>query len=114
VLTQEVTHRLGTSYHLSSNEDVQSQVLHVQQQDGKGGTISIQVRATGTGIYQFTPEQMQHLKHLIAGKSRAQATHLLLAQPGVSTVSVEITGRETEMMPGEASTIALLVIAPAA
>jgi hypothetical protein len=114
VLSQEVTHRLGTGYHLSSSVDVQSQLLHVQQQNSKGGTISMQVRATGTGIYQFTAEQMQHLKRVIAGKSKTQAIHLLLAQPGVSTVSVEIKGRETETMPTEMSGIALLVIAPVA
>jgi hypothetical protein len=74
----------------------------------------MQVRATGTGIYQFTAEQMQHLKRVIAGKSRAEAIHLLLAQPGVSTVSVEIKGRETETIPTEISTIALLVITPVA
>jgi len=113
VLTQEVTHQLGTGYHLG-NGDVQSQVLHVQQQNGKGGMISMQVRATGTGIYQFTTEQMQHLKRVIMGKRRAEATRLLLAQPGVSTVSVEIKGRETETLPTEMSRIAVLVIVPAA
>ncbi len=112
VLTQEVTHQLGIGSHLSS-ADVQSQVLHVQQQHSKGDTISMQVKATGTGIYQFTPEQMQHLKRVIAGKSRAEATRLLLAQPGVSTVSVEIKGRETETLPTEMSRIAVLVITPA-
>ncbi len=113
ILSQEVTHQLGTGSHLS-NGDVQRQVLHVQQQNSKGGMISMQVKATGTGIYQFTAEQMQHLKRVIAGKSKAEATRLLLAQPGVSTVLLEIKGRETETLPGEMSTIALPVIAPAA
>ena len=113
ILSQEVTHQLGAGSHLG-NGDVQSQILHMQQQNSKGGMISMQVKATGTGIYQFTAEQMQHLKRVIAGKSRAEATRLLLAQPGVSTVSLEIKGRETETLPGEMSTIALPVIAPAA
>ncbi len=71
-------------------------------------------RITDSGIYQFTAEQMQHLKRVIAGKSRAEATRLLLAQPGVSTVSLEVKGRETETLPSETSTIALLVIVPVA
>ncbi len=114
VLTQEVTHQLGTGYHLSSSGEVESQVLHVQQQDARGGTLSMQVRATGTGIYHFTAEQMQHLKHLITGKSKTEATRLLLEQTGVSTVSLEVKGRETETLPSETSSIALLVIVPAA
>jgi len=112
LLSQEVVHQLGTGYHLSRAE-VQRQVLRVQQQNGQGSMLSMQVKATGMGIYQFTLEQMQHLKRMIAGKSKTQATRLLLAQPGVSTVSVEIIGRQIETLPTEMSSIALLVVAPA-
>jgi len=110
IVSQEVMHRWGTGYSLTG--EVQSRVMQVHQ-DAKGGVISMQVQATGVCTYQFTQEQVQHLKRLMAGKSKAEATRLLLEQTGVRTVSLEVKGRETETLPTEIGRIAVLVITPA-
>jgi hypothetical protein len=112
IVEQEAMHRLGTGYSLTA--EVQTEVREAQQdQKQGGGVISVEVKASGVCTYQFSGEQREHLKRLIAGKSKQEATRLLLEQREVSTVSLEVKGRETEMLPHEVGRIAVLVIAPA-
>ena len=112
IVEQEAMHRLGTGYRLSA--EVQTEVIEAQQDQKQGrGVISVEVKASGVCTYQFSGEQREHLKRLIAGKSKADATRLLLEQTGVSTVSLEVKGRETQTLPKEVGSIQVLVIAPA-
>ncbi|EFH90048.1 baseplate J/gp47 family protein [Ktedonobacter racemifer] len=51
------------------------------------GTNRIQAIGTSRWVYQFTQAQQEQIKGTIAGKSQAQTKTLLLAQPGVQSVS---------------------------
>jgi hypothetical protein len=95
----------GTTY---STQAYQNRIMQIaNQQAGDGYTPIGQVQSTiiqattqghnrmqlhvmiaQTYAYQVSQEQQQHLKTLIAGKSKAQATSILLHTPGLQSVSV--------------------------
>lgn len=104
-LTQEATQRQGDGYHLTG--DIQISVLQITP---KGhGAIVLQVRSAGTWVYQFTPEQFSHLKAIVAGKSKAQATSTLLQVPGVQSVSLSI--KNGNMLPTDTGHIQIALLA---
>ncbi|GHO72734.1 hypothetical protein KSD_05050 [Ktedonobacter sp. SOSP1-85] len=51
------------------------------------GTTTIQATGADMWVYQFSQAEQEHLKASIAGKSQAEAKSLLLARPGVLSVS---------------------------
>ena len=59
--------------------------------------------------YRFTDARLHTLAARIAGKSRAQATSLLLDTPGVSQVVMNVSGM-TATLPTDPSRIHLLVL----
>ncbi|GHO73997.1 hypothetical protein KSD_17680 [Ktedonobacter sp. SOSP1-85] len=77
-ITAQATRQLGAGYALSGD----IQVITTTQ-----GTSSIQAIGTSRWVYQFTQAQQEQMKVTIAGKSQARAKILLLAQPGVQSVS---------------------------
>jgi hypothetical protein len=104
-LTQEATQRQGDGYHLTG--DIQTSILQTKP-EGQG-TVVLQVRSAGTWVYQFTPEQLSHLKTIVAGKNKAQATSALLQVPGVQSVSLSIKNGNT--LPTEISHIQIALLA---
>lgn len=105
VLIQQATAHLGTEYSLS--EGVQVAVTRSTVSNQKQDTL--QVSGTGTWVYQFDDSSLQHMAHLIAGKSEQQATKMLLQLPGVSQISLNVSGGSTTL-PADASRIHLLVL----
>lgn len=83
---------------------VQASVMRVRT--NTHGTVDVQVQARGMLVAQVNQEQQQRLKVMIAGKSKAQATALLLGTPGIKTVSVTLSGNGT-MLPTDVSQIHL-------
>jgi len=69
------------------------------------GTLTLTAQGTGVWAYQFTEAELQHLSSLIAGKSRQQATALLLHQPGVTEVAMS-----TGTLPTNPQRIRVLVL----
>ena len=59
------------------------------------GTVSLDVKAEGVWVYQFSDAMKQSLAKLIAGKSEAAAKTLLLQQMGVSDVQISISSGTT-------------------
>ena len=55
------------------------------------GAVTLQVRSTASYAYQFTQQQQQNIKAMIAGKSKAQATSMLLQVTGVQSVSLSLS-----------------------
>ena len=111
VVTRQATAQLGSGYALVGDVQVTVRPGTLTHQQQQQGTLTLQVSGTGTWAYQFDDVHLQQMAHLIAGKSRAQATQLLLHQPGVSQVSVTVssgTGSPTSV-PADASRIHLLV-----
>ena len=109
VVTQQATAQLGTGYTLTG--DIQATVRQsrssTNQQDG---TLALQVSGTGTWAYRFDDAHLQHMAQLVAGKSRQQATQVLLHFPGVNQVSMTISGTDSSNLPADAGRIHLLVL----
>lgn len=86
-MTQAATEQLGEGY--TQTGGIQSSITQVRVK--AHGTITLQVKSTASYSYQFTQEQQQALKSLIAGKTKAQATTALLQTPGVQSVSLSLS-----------------------
>ncbi|SRR6266487_274058 len=90
-VTQEATRRLGEGYRLTGY--IQTTIARTTPKDH--GKVELQVKSAGTWVYQFSADQLQHLKAIITGKSKAQATNALLQVPGVHNVSLNIKNGST-------------------
>jgi Baseplate J-like protein len=110
-VTQTVTalamQRLGTNY--MQEGEVQLTVVHVTSATGPHGGVLLQVKGTGVWAYRFSDTQLHTLGVRMAGKSRAQATALLLDTPGVSQVVMNVSGGTTTL-PTDPARIHLLVL----
>ena len=69
------------------------------------GTAILQVMVRSTWLYQFSQAQQAQIKLAILGKSREEATTLLLHMPGVQTVS--ISTRNGDALPTDVQRIHL-------
>ena len=83
---QTVTTQQGPNYVLSSDVQVTIQQSQMQQ-----GTVTLTVQCKGTAFYQVTPGALERFAHLIAGKSKAEATALLAQQPGIQQAGVTVS-----------------------
>lgn len=72
------------------------------------GTLTASLTLIGDVMYRFQSDEIQHMQQLVAGKSREQATTLLLHVRGVHTVGIQIDHGKTTL-PGNAARIALSV-----
>mgnify|MGYP001332727395 CR=1 FL=1 len=86
IANQEAKKQLGDGYCLTG--EVQSSVTQATPKDH--GTFDLQVKIVGIWAYQFTQERQEHIKTLLAGKSKAQAIKALLHISGVQSVSIAI------------------------
>ena len=106
-VTAAAMQRLGANYLLEG--EVQATVLHMTSDTGPHGGVLLQVKGTGVWAYRFTDAQLHTLALRMAGKSRAQATSLLLDTPGVSQVVMNVSGGTTTL-PTDPARIHLLVL----
>lgn len=96
-LTQETSRQLGKGYTLTGT--IQHTILKVTQEEH--GTILLHIWSTASYTYQFTEAQQQIMKAAIVGKSKAQATSILLQVAGVQTVSFSLSyGEQLPTDPG--------------
>jgi VCBS repeat-containing protein len=72
--------------------------------------VSVTVQARGTLLYQWGQSQQRALSVLVAGKSEAQAATLLEQQPGISTVTITMTGRDTSALPTDPGRIQFVFV----
>ena len=84
-MTQQATGQLGDGYGLVG--DIQASVTKATLNPHQG-TATLQVKVIGTWTYQFSQAQQAQIKLAIRGKSKEEATTLLLHMPGVQTVSI--------------------------
>ncbi|HLI09118.1 MAG TPA: baseplate J/gp47 family protein [Ktedonobacteraceae bacterium] len=87
VVSQQAAKRLGKSYSLVG--DLQTSITQAAI-NTRQGTANLQVKTISTWVYRFSQAQQQQLKLTIRGKSKSEATALLLHTPGVQTVSLSI------------------------
>ena len=89
LLNSDATSQLGASYALAGNVVTGTPAIVSTDQ---GGTVSMNVDAQGVWAFQFSNDQKQNLAKLIAGKTQADTTTLLLKQQGVRKVSITTSG----------------------
>jgi len=80
----------------------------IQATADKSGKVTIVVDAKGLWVYQFNNAQKSQLAALIVGKTQAQATAILAAQPGVGKIDgISISSGNT--LPTDPSKITIVV-----
>ncbi len=84
-ITQQAARELGKSYSLVGDfqTSISQATINTRQ-----GTAILQVKAISAWVYQFSQAQQQQIKLAIRGKSKQEATSLLLHMPGVESVSI--------------------------
>jgi hypothetical protein len=107
--TQMVTHaaaqQLGAGY--QENGAIQASIQNAAYRPH--GTVSLVIKGAGSWTYQIDEQQRAAMTRLIAGRTKAQATSLLLALPGVE--SAAISQERDEQLPADPSRIQVIVVA---
>ena len=75
------------------------------------GTVTLNVSAEGTWVYQFSDAQKHSFAQLIAGKSLADAQTLLRKQEGINKVSISTTGGWGHALPTSVNDIKFTIVA---
>jgi hypothetical protein len=106
-LTRELVQRGGPDYRLVGA--VQTNVLHARIIDQGQEVAGLTVQIKGISVYQFSQQQLQRIKQLVAGKTPSQAIRILLALPGVQHASVARIGGSGSL-PKDSSCIQVLIL----
>jgi hypothetical protein len=93
LLKTEAQKNLDSTYILQDNK-IATEITSASIIDTHG-TVSLNVKAEGIWVYQFSDAMKQSLAKLIAGKSEAAAKTLLVQQMGVSDVQISISSGTT-------------------
>jgi hypothetical protein len=108
-VTQMMTHaaaeQLGPGYEESGSS--QSSITATTYRPH--GAVTLLVQAAGAWTYEIDEHERAAKQERIAGKSRAQATALLLAMPGVQSAALE--GGRGDQLPSDASRIQVVIVA---
>jgi len=88
---------------------VQVRILHARITDQRRGVTRLTVHIVGTWIYQFNQQELQRIRHLIAGKTPLQAMHILLGLPGIQGASIAGIG-ERKSLPKDSSRIQVCIL----
>ncbi len=108
LLKDDLTTLLGAGYVISGNVTTQVSSLP-KVTKASHGTLSVNITAGGTALYQFTRVEEQAFAKLIAGKKIDDAHALLLTQPGVAQAAIKISGNPANKLPSEAGQITFVV-----
>jgi hypothetical protein len=72
------------------------------------GAVILLVKGAGTWTYQINQAERAAISESIAGKSKAQATAVLLAMPGVESAAID--EERSDQLPGDASRIQVIIV----
>jgi hypothetical protein len=106
-ISQLVTHAaqpLGPGYQQSGT--IQASITATTYRPH--GAVTLLVKGAGTWIYQITAPEREAMTQRIAGKSKAQATSILLAMPGVQSAAID--EERSDQLPGNASHIQVIIV----
>ena len=102
LLTTQATKTLGTDYSPLGN-------IRITSLKAPGRTLTFSCQ--GTWIYALSERVQQHVKHLIAGKTKEEALQLLFSLPGIESASIQWHGFSDEArIPKDTAHIHLLLI----
>jgi len=85
IMIQQAAEQLGEGYGLVG--DFQPSITKATM-NSRQGMVTLQVKVISTWMYQFSQAQQDQIKLTIQGKSKDEATTLLLHNPGIQTVSI--------------------------
>ncbi len=103
-LTQEAAKQVGAGYQMAGT--LHMHLLQVTAHTERG-MVTLQVEATGTWMAQFSAEDLNHMKVRIVGKTRVEATALLLNMQGIERVSYSPSG---DPLPGDTAHVQVVVL----
>ncbi len=106
MVSQEARKQLGEGYALVGN----IRIIIDNRASQKEGSIQLRVKGIGTWVYQFSQRQLDNLATQIAGKSKAQATHILLRLTTVQTLSINIISKDSSILPNDPKQIRFLLL----
>jgi hypothetical protein len=86
ITTQAAQAAYGNEYSLEG--EVQSTIREIHT---TSHGIDLVVQLTGAYVYQFSQADLAHIKTLIAGKTKGEATRLLLQTKGIQSVSITLS-----------------------
>ncbi len=110
LLKDDLITLLGAGYVIPGN--VTTQVSSLPKViKASHGTLSVNITADATALYQFTRAQEQAFAKLIAGKKIDDAHALLLTQSGVAQAAIKISGNPVNKLPADAGQITFVVAA---
>jgi hypothetical protein len=98
LLSHQALQHLGTGYSLFGIVQVS-----ITQATATRTTPTVIFTCQGTWVYGISQQTQQHIKQLIAGKSKQVALKLLLSLPGVENASIE--GYDTTKLPKNITSI---------
>ena len=104
MMDQQAAKQLGAGYHLGGA--IQSTITATSQRQQ---SIQLHLTSAATYTYQMSQDEQQTLAQLVAGKSNAEATSLVLHQPGVQSVALAMTGT-TQTLPTDPDNIHLIIV----
>lgn len=108
LLKSDATSQLGNHYILVGDTVIVTpQVVTTDQ----SGVVTVNVRAEGNWVYQFSDTYKQQLAQLIAGKPLTDASALLLKQEGVWKVTLTTNGGWGSALPASPNDIKFNVLA---
>jgi hypothetical protein len=107
VLAHELAQRVGTHYSLVGA--VRVSVLYARIIDQRREVARMNANIEGTWIYQFSQQQLQRIKQLIAGKTPSQAVRILLGLPEIQRATIAGLG-ENRSLPKDSSRIQVHIL----
>ncbi len=105
-LTSQARHMLGSDYALLGT--IHITIVHATTIDHQG-SVTLVVQLTGTWVYQLSPGIRQRLISRIAGKTQQQARALVLSQPGIAGVQINVSGGN-RTLPQDKGSIHLVIV----
>jgi hypothetical protein len=104
IVSETATKRLGEGYTLMGDIQATPNTTTTNEH----GVIDLATTIAGTWAYQFTEDQVQSLKAMIAGKSEAQAKAMIFTSHGVQGASMTLRNGMT--LPTDISSIHVVVL----
>jgi hypothetical protein len=103
LLTSQARRTVGTDYHLAGKCKVM-----VNKATLRGATPTLVFSSVSTWVYGFNAKEQEHVKALLAGKTKQEALHLLQSLPGIASAS--IAWDENTKLPKDKRSLHLVLI----
>lgn len=107
-LIQDAAQSLGAGYMLVGT--IMTTQGQAKISDANQGTVLIPVTAEGIWVYQFSSAQEQAMAKQIVGKKKAESYTVLLRQPGVAHVNIQLSGGDGNTLPIDFQQIRFVIL----